>query len=60
MNTKGDLISFGAIIRNDAVSSGGARGAASKTLSKYGLAIKISTDGYVELYVDGEKIFAIK
>lgn len=59
-DNKGDLISFGAIIRNDAVSSGGARGAASKTLSKYGLAIKISTDGYVELYVDGEKIFAIK
>lgn len=56
----GNVISFGAIIRNDADSSGGARGAASKTLSKHGLAVKISTDGYVELYIGGEKVFSIK
>lgn len=60
LDPNGNVISFGAIIRNDAESSGGARGAASKTLSRYGLAIKISTDGYVELYLEGEKKFSIK
>lgn len=60
LDSNGNVISFGAIIRNDAESAGGARGAASKTLSRYGLAVKISTDGYVELYLEGEKKFSIK
>lgn len=60
LDPQGTVISFGAIIRSDAESSGGARGAASRTLSNYGMAIKISTDGYVELYLNREKVLEIK
>lgn len=56
----GRVHSFGAIIQNDSGSSGGGRGAAAKKLSQYGFAVKISTDGYVELYVSGEKVYEIK
>ena len=51
----GHVVSFGAIIQNEKGSSGGGRGAAAKRLSDYGgLAIKISTDGYIEVYIDKE------
>lgn len=56
----GKVCSFGAIIKNDSGSSGGGRGAASKKLSRFGMAIKISTDGYIELYINGELKFSIK
>lgn len=52
IDKNGDVISFGAIIQNDSGSYGGGRGAAAKKLSKYGLAVKISTDGYIEVYID--------
>jgi len=56
-----NIISFGAIIRNEAGSSGGGRGAATKTLSCFdGFSIKISTDGYIEVYVNGKKVYSIK
>lgn len=60
LDLNGNVISFGAIIRNEAESSGGARSAACKTLSKHGPAVKISTDGYVELYLNGSLTFSIK
>lgn len=62
IDENGEVISFGAIIRNDKGSSEGGRGAAARSLSKYGMAIKISTDGYIELFVDGEEkpSYAIK
>lgn len=60
LNKLGNICSFGAIIKNDSGSSGGGRGAASKKLSRYGMAIKISTDGYVELYLDGRLKYMIK
>ena len=56
----GSVISFGAIISNDAGSSGGGRGAAAAKLSYGGLAIKISADGYIETYLDGVSIYSIK
>ncbi|MDY4788519.1 MAG: hypothetical protein SO253_04340 [Bacilli bacterium] len=57
----GNIVSFGAIIQNDSGSSGGGRGAAAKKLSKYGgLAIKISTDGYIETYIDYKMVYSIK
>nr|MCR5349920.1 hypothetical protein [Acholeplasmatales bacterium] len=57
----GNIISFGAIITNDAGSSGGGRGAAAKKLSNYdGFAIKISTDGYIEVFSELKKIYSIK
>jgi len=60
LNHAGEVYSFGAIIQNDSGSTGGGRGAAAKKLSTYGMAVKISTDGYIELYVDGEERYAIK
>lgn len=60
LDAEGNVVSFGAIIRSDTDSSGGARGAASRTLSHYGMAVKISTDGYVELYLGRDKVLEIK
>lgn len=56
----GKVQAFGAIIQNDSGSSGGGRGAAAKKLSEYGMAVKISTDGYIEVYVAGKLVYAIK
>ncbi len=60
MDINGNVCSFGAIIKNNSGSSGGGRGAASKKLSDYGMAIKISTDGYVELYIQSSLKYTIK
>lgn len=61
IDKKGKIISFGAIIQNDKGSSGGGRGAAAKKLSNYGgFAIKISTDGYIEVYIEGKLRYSIK
>lgn len=61
LNTSGNVIACGAIIANKAGSSGGGRGSAARTLSKYGgFAIKISTDGYIEAFVDESRIYSIK
>ena len=56
----GNIISIGAIIQNDSGSYGGGRGAAAKKLSKYGFAVKISTDGYVEVYINERIKYRIK
>ena len=60
LDKEGNIISFGAIIQNDSGSYGGGRGAAARKLSKYGLAIKISTDGYIEVYIDDEIKYRMK
>ena len=56
----GEVQAFGAIIRNKSGSLGGGRGAAARKLSEYGMAVKISTDGYIELYLDGNLVYSIK
>lgn len=56
----GKIISIGAIIQNDSGSYGGGRGAAAKKLSNYGFAIKISTDGYIEVYTKERIKYKIK
>lgn len=57
----GRIVSFGAIIQSKKGSSGGGRGAAAKTLSQYqGLSVKISTDGYIEVYIKSELKYYIK
>ena len=56
----GEIVSFGAIIRSDSGSTGGGRGAAAKKLSAYGMAVKVSTDGYIELYINQALKYAIK
>lgn len=61
INFEGEILGCGAIIANTAGSSGGGRGSAARTLSNYGgFAIKISTDGYVEIFHKGARIYSIK
>lgn len=60
LDKNGDVISFGAIIQNDSGSYGGGRGAAARKLSNYGIAIKISTDGYIEVYIQEEIKYRMK
>ena len=60
LDCEGNIYSFGAIIQNDSGSSGGGRGAAARKLSAYGMAVKISTDGYIELYINQVVEYAIK
>ncbi len=60
LNKKGDILAVGAIIQNESGSYGGGRGAAAKRLSKYGMAIKISTDGYIEVYINENLKYKIK
>ena len=61
INKEGKIIACGAIIANKAGSTGGGRGSAAKTLSVYGgYAVKVSTDGYIEVYKDEMKIYSVK
>lgn len=61
LDLNGYVIAFGAIIQNNSGSSGGGRGAAASRLSDFsGFATKISTDGYIELYRQGEVCYQIK
>lgn len=60
IDTKGNICASGAIIKNDSGSSEGGRGAAARKLSNYGIAIKISTDGYVEIFFHKKIRFSIK
>ena len=60
VGTNGNIYSCGAIIQNDSGSSTGGRSSAAKKLSRYGVAIKISTDGYIEVYENTNLVYAIK
>jgi len=48
VDADGNILAVGAIINIEAGSTGGGRLAAAKTLSKYGMSIKISNDGRME------------
>lgn len=50
VNTKGKLVASGAIVSIDGGSENGGRTASTKQLAKYGFAIKISEDGYIQCY----------
>ena len=57
VDSDGSIVAVGAIIQIEAGSSGGGRLAATKTLSKYGVAIKVSADGLIEGYrMDKQKL----
>lgn len=57
IDADGDIVAVGAIIQIEAGSTGGGRLAATKTLSKYGVAIKVSADGSIEGYrMDKQKL----
>lgn len=60
LDTEGNVCSFGAIVKSDSGSTEGGRGAAARKLSHNGFAIKISTDGYIELYINGKVEYSIK
>lgn len=55
VNTNGKLLAAGAIVSIDGGSENGGRTAATKQLAKYGFAIKISEDGYIQCYGYNEK-----
>lgn len=57
---KGRVRAVGAIIQNDSGSAGGGRTAAAKKLARYGFAIKISTDGYIEAFVGEDNVYSVK
>lgn len=59
-NQDGTVYSFGAIIQNDSGSATGGRSAAAKKLSQYGAAIKVSTDGYIDVFINEELVYSIK
>lgn len=56
----GKIYAFGAIIQNDSGSATGGRSSAAKKLSRYGIAIKISTDGYIDVYINEKLVYSIK
>lgn len=56
----GTPYAFGAIISYDSGSTSGGRAAAAIKLSRFGMAVKISTDGYIELYIGGTKVYQVK
>ena len=60
IDSNGAVYSFGAIIQNDSGSATGGRSAAAKKLSKYGAAVKISTDGYIDIFVNEDLVYSIK
>ena len=61
INLDGRVMAFGAIIQNDSGSTGGGRGAAASKLSDFGgFAIKISTDGYIEIYSKRNLVYKVK
>lgn len=57
VDAEGNILTVGAIIKIEAGSTGGGRLAAAKTLSKYGMSIKISNDGRMEGFrMDKQKL----
>lgn len=56
----GTIIACGAIIRIDAGSTGGGRLAATKTLGRYGVAVKVSQDGTMQAYMTDKKAKNVK
>ncbi len=51
----GTIIACGAIVRIEAGSMGGGRLAATNTLAKYGVAVKISQDGIMQAFMNDKK-----
>jgi len=50
LDASGQIIAAGSILRLSAGSEGGARLAAAKCLSQYGLAVKVSSDGEIDVF----------
>lgn len=59
MDCQGKILAAGAIVHVKGGSDGGGRLAATKELSQFGLAIKISMDGEITGYSNGNEIFSM-
>ena len=60
INNEGEIIAVGAIILIESGGFSGGRLAASKTLSKYGVSLKISADGQIQGYkMDRHKLRSV-
>lgn len=59
IDSDGNILAIGSIVKLDGGSSSGGRKAATVALSKYGTAIKISNDSYIEGYRGGSPLFKI-
>ena len=60
IDNDGTIIAIGAIVQIEAGSSSGGRLAATKTLAKYGVAIKISADGIMQAFIKDKKLGQVK
>ena len=60
IDSDGTIIAVGAILKIEAGSEGGGRQAAATTLSKYGIAIKISQDGILKAFYPDRKNGKVK
>ncbi len=60
VDSDGTIIAVGAILKIEAGSDGGGRLAAATTLSKYGIAIKISQDGMLRAFCPDKKTNKVK
>lgn len=60
IDSDGTIIAVGAILKIEAGSEGGGRLAAATTLSKYGVAIKISQDGVIKAFYPDKKNGKVK
>lgn len=60
IDNEGNIITAGAILKIEAGSEGGGRLAAATTLSKYGVAIKVSQDGIIKAFYPDRKNGKVK
>jgi hypothetical protein len=60
VSTHGRLLGFGVVLRGDSRSTGaqleGARTTAAKLASKHGAVIKVSSDGPISIYINGDRL----
>ena len=59
LDRNGNIIDIGSIVQIEGGSTGGGRLAATKQLSKHGLAIKVSADGAIQGFANEEKLFEV-
>ncbi|MDR2864191.1 MAG: hypothetical protein LBV68_01090 [Spirochaetaceae bacterium] len=60
INTNGKVLNIGDIISIKGGSSSGGRNAAALEISKYGIGIKVSTDGYIKIFKDDKPLIRIE
>jgi hypothetical protein len=59
ISKEGALLAYGAVVPSQPSEAEGARSAAARHLSEYGLVIKVSADGPIALFVQGRQLFEV-